>query len=186
MPHECPATYAVRASLAKAASLLPPHAGQEASSFLQTLACAPPSAPVTLHPFPSPLPLPCAFVAADTIVVQRGHILGKPESEAHALAMLRQLQGSTHEVITGCCILAPQGVSLVCVSTEVVMAPCSDTMLQRYIASGEPADKAGAYAIQGLGAFLVASINGSWSNVVGLPLVETLQALRDLGIVEQS
>lgn len=185
LPGEQPAAYAVRASIAKAASLLPPSARQEASAFLATLSSAPPPAPATLHPFPAPLPLPRALVAADTIVVQHGTILGKPASDAHALDMLRQLQGSSHQVITGCCILAPQAACLLCISTEVAMAPCSDVMLRRYIATGEPADKAGAYAIQGLGAFLVSSIHGSWSNVVGLPLAETLQALQNLGIVEK-
>ena len=97
--------------------------------------------------------------------------------------MLQRLRGRSHLVSTGVALLTPGGgmVSTV-VTTEVVVAPLADSVIEAYVATGEPLDKAGAYGIQGRAAAFVTRINGSWTNVVGLPLVETLDLLRDAGI----
>jgi septum formation protein len=125
-------------------------------------------------------------VAADTIVVLDDRIMGKPADESEAMLMLGSLAGCEHTVITGCSILAPDAASpsSFFVSTEVSMAPQALETLMAYASSGEPMDKAGAYAIQGAGAFLVNAIKGSYTNVVGLPLAEVLEALIDLRAVK--
>lgn len=121
-------------------------------------------------------------IAADTIVVHEKIIMGKPESEAHALKMLSSLQGSTHRVITAVSIISgsrKQTRSFAC-ETLVAMVQTGNDILMEYIRTGEPEDKAGAYAIQGAGAFLVRSIQGSYTNVVGLPLAQVWTALLEL------
>ncbi len=133
-----------------------------------------------------PLPLSCGILAADTVVVRQGKILGKPSSEEHAFEMLKSLRGLTHEVFTGCALIAPSGLSLFYVCTQVTMGSFSDAILRKYVATKEPLDKAGSYAIQGKGSFLVSSISGSWSNVVGLPLPELLFSLLTLDIIKKS
>lgn len=122
-------------------------------------------------------------LASDTIVVIDGEVLGKPDNEEHALAMLKRLNGRTHEVFTGIAVAQKGrlGGSQV-VRTEVDFAHCSDADLRRYAQHSEPKDKAGAYAIQGLGAFLVAGIRGCFFNVMGLPVQSTLQLLAEQGI----
>lgn len=125
-------------------------------------------------------------LAADTAVVLGGAILGKPEGPDDARRMLRALSGSRHEVLTGVCVRRAGGGPAVelerIVSTEVVFAPLSGPAIEWYVATGEPLDKAGAYAIQGAGGAFVAEIRGSVSNVVGLPLVETAALLARAGI----
>jgi len=130
-------------------------------------------------------------LGADSVVVVAGGILGKPTSEAHALDMLEQLCGGSepveHVVCTGCSLQrhgesAPQSHSFV-VSTLVTMNPQPEAVRRAYVATGEPMDKAGAYAIQGLGAFLVREIKGSYTNVVGLPLARVLEVLLEWGVV---
>ena len=125
------------------------------------------------------------IVSADTIVVQDGDILGKPRDAAHALAMLTSLSDCWHEVMTGFCVLRQRdGVSLCrTVTTRVHMANNSPTMLKAYIDTGEPMDKAGAYGIQGIGAFLVDEVQGSYTNVVGLPLRSVLNFLLEIGAI---
>lgn len=119
-----------------------------------------------------------ALIAADTVVSLAGENLGKPKSEAEAVNMLLKLAGKRHTVCTACCLRLPGGQEeAFCISSEVLMAAWSKNALRAYAAGGEPMDKAGAYAIQGQGAFLVESVNGSYSNIVGLPLTELLQAL---------
>ena len=121
------------------------------------------------------------MLAADTIVILRGEgaasILGKPRDEEEALAMLTRLSGRTHEVATACC-LAVDGRT-VCFDdvTKVTFAPWPRPVLEAYVAGGDPMDKAGAYGIQGEGAFLVRGIEGSWSTVAGLPLDLVLEKL---------
>ena len=121
-------------------------------------------------------------VSADTVVVQDGEILEKPKSPADARRMLRELSGRTHHVMTGLCSRGPSPsgtpaeVSDVVV-TDVEFKPLSDAEIDVYIASGEPADKAGAYAIQGLAAYMILAIRGSYTNVVGLPLAEVVDIL---------
>lgn len=124
-------------------------------------------------------------VSADTIVVQGANILGKPKGAADALDMLTSLSGRWHEVMTGFCVLRQRdGVSLCrTVTTRVHMADNSREMLQAYINTKEPMDKAGAYGIQGIGAFLVDEVQGSYTNVVGLPLRSVLNFLLEIGAI---
>ena len=122
------------------------------------------------------------IVSADTIVVQDARILGKPKDAADALAMLTSLSGRWHEVMTGFCVLRQEdGISLCrTVTTRVHMAGNSPDMLKAYIDTHEPMDKAGAYGIQGIGAFLVDEVQGSYTNVVGLPLRSVLDFLLEI------
>jgi septum formation protein len=122
------------------------------------------------------------IVAADTVVVIENEILGKPDDADHAMLMLSRLAGNDHRVLTGCALLAPGGAEPVtfAVETSVTMAPQALETLMAYANCGEPLDKAGAYAIQGVGGFMVSSIRGSYSNVVGLPLAEVVEALTAL------
>lgn len=120
-------------------------------------------------------------VAADTVVALGGTVLGKPEDEEDACRTLRSLSGLTHEVITGVCVLGTSGEECFSVRTAVRFRPLVETEIRRYVASGEPMDKAGAYGIQGRGGAFVEAIFGSYSNVVGLPLAETLAALERAG-----
>lgn len=111
-------------------------------------------------------------ISADTIVVNNGEILGKPKDEADAERMLKALSGKAHRVYTGFCVMRLSDAKTVCesVMTEVVFNRLTDDRIKKYIATGEPMDKAGAYGIQGLGAMLVEKINGDYFNVVGLPV----------------
>jgi len=116
-------------------------------------------------------------VAADTIVVKNETILGKPADAAHAREMLQLLSGATHEVITGVCIKNTTRTVVFSASTAVVFRKLEDAEIEEYVATGEPMDKAGAYAIQGGAAHMVRSIDGSYTNVVGLPLCELHESL---------
>lgn len=124
------------------------------------------------------------IIAADTIVVspEKQEILGKPKSIADARRMLRLLSGKTHTVLTGYCVFGvntdgiPREVSRV-VSSQVKMRVLDDATIRRYVASGEPMDKAGSYAAQGLGMALIEKISGSYTNVVGLPIAQLLKDL---------
>lgn len=118
-----------------------------------------------------------AVLAADTSVVLDGDILGKPRDHFHALGMLARLSGRTHQVITGVCLCTAQAEEVIAVETDVTFLGLDRAVCERYLQTGEAWDKAGAYAIQGLGGALVAAIRGSYSNVVGLPLAETWQLL---------
>jgi len=183
-PEEEPAFYALRAAKAKARAVL--------------------SGP----PLSDPAPV---VIAADTIVVLDGHgnhILGKPGDPDRAYSMLSSLAGKTHMVITGCVIAelgtatspaepgpaAPANGShgpydkcsilhAFSVQSQVSMWDAPPELLHAYAQSIEPLDKAGAYAAQGAGAALVRSINGSWTNVVGLPLAELVEALLRMQII---
>jgi septum formation protein len=118
-------------------------------------------------------------IGADTVVVVAGRVLGKPASKAEAAEMLRRLSGRTHQVLTGWCVRRHSGGVLhsETVSTDVVFKELSADEIRWYIRTGEPFDKAGAYAIQGIGTFLVRRISGSYTNVVGLPVCEVLEFL---------
>jgi septum formation protein len=124
-------------------------------------------------------------IGADTIVLIDGLILGKPDSKTHAAEMLERLSGQTHQVITGYCICRKSsGKQIVdSVSTDVTFKKLSSREIEWYTHTSEPFDKAGAYAIQGLGTFLVKSISGSYSNVVGLPVCEVIEHLIREGVV---
>lgn len=117
-------------------------------------------------------------LGADTIVVLDDRIMGKPTDKAHALEMLTALSGQTHQVITGFCLVLPDNKTITkAISTDVDMRTSGKAELTGYIATNEPMDKAGAYAIQGIGTFLVTAIRGSYTNVVGLPLARVLEEL---------
>jgi septum formation protein len=121
-------------------------------------------------------------LAADTTVCVDGQILEKPRDETDCMRMLGLLSGRRHEVFTGVCILGDKLPSLQPVRTEVYFRRISPAEMRAYWASGEPQGKAGAYAIQGLGAVFVEKIVGSYTNVMGLPLFETADCLRNHGI----
>jgi septum formation protein len=126
------------------------------------------------------------FIGSDTVVVRDDAILGKPLDVADAAAMLTSLSGRSHEVLTGFAVHDREKnitISEV-VSTAVRFKELTAAEVSGYIASGEPVDKAGAYAIQGIGAFMVQAINGSYTNVVGLPLCEVVDVLEHLGAVK--
>ena len=121
-------------------------------------------------------------IAADTVVVAEGVILGKPQNEEDAVEMLKQLSGKTHKVMTGIAVsYAGEMLAEVC-ETEVVFRELTDEEIKKYVATGEPLDKAGAYGIQGMGAVLVEKINGCYNNVVGLPLTRLQLILAKLGV----
>jgi len=121
-------------------------------------------------------------LAADTSVVIDGDILGKPAEHFAGLSMLARLSGRTHSVITAVCLQRGDAVAAIEVETHVTFLTLSREVCEQYLATAEPWDKAGGYAIQGLGGALVRSIEGSYSNVVGLPLAETWQLLTRHGI----
>lgn len=121
-------------------------------------------------------------IAADTSVVAGAAVLGKPASLEEAMAMWARLSGREHEVLTGVAVGDARHVEVQVVATRVRFRAVSEAEMHAYWASGEPRDKAGGYAIQGLGAVFVTGINGSYSNVVGLPLAETAAMLAGVGI----
>jgi septum formation protein len=127
-----------------------------------------------------------AVLVADTSVIESGDILGKPEGTNEAEAMIARLAGRTHEVWTRFVIGAPSATPEVLraatVITRVTFRPLSAAQVRAYAESGEGSDKAGGYAVQGLGAGLVSRIDGSYTNVVGLPACEVLVALEELGL----
>jgi septum formation protein len=123
-----------------------------------------------------------AVLGADTSVVVDGHVLGKPADAGEAAAMLRRLSGRSHDVLTAVVLAWPGHERAAVARTRVWFAALSDGEIGRYVRTGEPLDKAGAYAIQGLASRFVTRIDGSYSNVVGLPLAEVLQMLGDAGI----
>ena len=117
-------------------------------------------------------------IAADTSLGGDGQILGKPESKAHAVAIWSQLSGRKHDVFSGVCVGTKQKKSSIVVSTQVEFHSLCLDDLESYWSSGEPIGKAGAYAILGIAARYIPRIEGSYSNVVGLPLHETVQLLQ--------
>lgn len=118
-------------------------------------------------------------IGADTVVYVNGIILGKPKSREEALDMLRQLSGKEHKVLTGISVrhLKKEKGECEVVETAVRVRPLSPVEMEWYIGTGEPFDKAGGYGIQGIGSFMIESIHGSYTNVVGLPVCELLQML---------
>ena len=122
-------------------------------------------------------------IGADTVVALGEIVFGKPSDATDAARMLRQLSGRTHSVWSGLAVLAPQNRYVTAVETKVTLAELSTHQIERYVASGEPMDKAGAYAIQGLGAVFVKRIDGCYYNVVGLPLQVLSGQLNQLGVL---
>ena len=154
---ECPAAYVERLARAKA------RAGRE-------------------HLLGASVSAPFCVLGADTAVVLDDQILGKPVDEADALSMLMALSGREHEVLTAIAILAAERCETRVVRSRVSFRTISQQEAAQYWASGEPQDKAGGYAIQGLAAVFVAGLNGSYSGVVGLPVCETAELLGQFGI----
>ena len=128
-----------------------------------------------------------AVLVADTIVIVDGSILGKPRDECDAAALVGRLVGRGHEVSTRFAIATPEEPSRIAtartVTTRVVMRAATSAEVSRYAATGEGLDKAGAYAAQGIGATFIERVDGSYPNVVGLPLCEVVVALRELGLL---
>ena len=122
-------------------------------------------------------------IGADTVVALSDCIFGKPADVADAVRMLRQLSGKTHSVWSGLAVLSSRRNFVAAVETKVTMAELSQQQIERYAASGEPLGKAGAYAIQGLGAVLVKRIDGCYYNVVGLPVQLLSSQLNELGVL---
>ncbi|MCH4561620.1 Maf family nucleotide pyrophosphatase [Halomonas sp. EGI 63088] len=151
-----------------------PRPGEAAVDYVTRLARAKALAGARRSPLPT--------LGADTAVVRDGAILGKPRDREHAAAMLRSLSGRDHQVLTAAAVTGPAGLLDVWVSTRVVMREIGEAEIDAYWATGEPADKAGGYAIQGLAAVFVERIEGSHSAVVGLPLFETAALLRRQGV----
>lgn len=124
-------------------------------------------------------------LAADTAVVLEGRIMGKPRDRAEGLDMLACLEGRCHSVLTGICLVLPTGALYEALSeSRVCFAPMSAAERERYWDSGEPADKAGAYGIQGLAAAFIERVEGSYSGVMGLPLFELTRMLKRAGLIK--
>ena len=121
-------------------------------------------------------------LGADTVVVCDGRVLEKPRDAEHAQAMLLSLAGRRHQVMTGVALVAEACTQQCVVVTQVAFGPITPAQAAAYWQSGEPFDKAGGYAIQGLGAVFIERIEGSYSNVVGLPLYETAELLRAVAV----
>lgn len=124
----------------------------------------------------------CVVLGSDTTVVLDNEILGKPENDADARRILATLAGRCHQVMTAVALVRDDQQRQQTVITQVHFAALTAAQIAAYVATGEPADKAGAYGIQGLGAVLVDAIDGSYSNVVGLPLTETAAMLQEFNI----
>jgi septum formation protein len=151
-------------------SLIP---GETAESYVKRLAQAKATAVADAsHGLP--------VLAADTVVVLRDQILGKPVDEQDAVRMLSLLSGSSHRVMTGFCVWDSGNVQTHCCTTQVEFRTLSEAEILAYVATGEPMDKAGAYGIQAGAAHLVKRIEGSYTNVVGLPMAEVMETLKSL------
>ena len=122
-------------------------------------------------------------LGADTIVVLDGEVFEKPDDSHHAYEMLSRLSGREHEVITAFCLLDLQKnkEGIQAVHTKVRFKPLSKKEIEKYVALGEGADKAGSYGVQGVGAYIVESIEGSYTNVVGLPLCQVIEMMEEMG-----
>ncbi|MEO6772054.1 MAG: nucleoside triphosphate pyrophosphatase [Kofleriaceae bacterium] len=150
-----------------------PHAGEDPLAYVARIAAAKAATIAVQHPGRWVL-------AADTTVTIDGAILGKAETGGEATAMLRQLAGRTHQVITGFAVAGPRAL-VETVTSDVDVIALGDGTIAEYVASGEWRGKAGAYAIQGIAAAFVRGVRGSVTNIIGLPLAEVLEALRALG-----
>lgn len=127
------------------------------------------------------------ILGADTIVVLNKTVLGKPADDSEAFSMLRQLSGREHRVITGFCLVDPESKKSYseAVVTRVTFKTLTKSDILGYVATGEPFGKAGSYGIQGIGAFLIKRISGSYTNVVGLPLCALVSALLATGAITE-
>jgi len=126
------------------------------------------------------------IISADTVVVSGGRVFGKPGSEKESFEMLTSLSSKTHEVITAFCVMDGEKKELhsECVKTQVTFKTLASWEIEGYIKTKEPMDKAGSYAIQGIGSFMIKRIDGSYTNVVGLPLSNLVDVLKNLGLTD--
>jgi len=124
------------------------------------------------------------LLSADTIVVLDNEIINKPSDKDDAINMITKLSGRTHSVFTGVAIFFNDKVDTFFVKSDVTFKKLSIKEISDYCDTDEPYDKAGAYAVQGIGSFMVKSINGSYSNVIGLPVSEVIEHFQSLGIIE--
>lgn len=122
---------------------------------------------------------PTVVLGADTIVVTAGEVLGKPRDAVDAARMLHLLSGRVHQVITGVCLLSPGHVEIAAETTTVEVTEISEAEIKAYVASGEPMDKAGGYAIQGYAARWIPRIEGCYFNVVGLPIARVARMIEN-------
>ncbi len=163
-----------------------PHAGESPAAFVERIATHKARRGLEVAAFRHMLMHP--VLAADTVVIVDGDVLGKPADREQAAAFLRRLAGRTHEVRTYVALATGQGAHIRLFGAESVskvrFAALSQAQVERYSASGEPFDKAGGYAIQGLAATFIEHLEGSYSGVMGLPLFETAQLLRQAGIAD--
>ncbi|QQG66703.1 Maf family protein [Desulfobulbus oligotrophicus] len=149
-----------------------PHPSERPKDFAERMATEKTLQIAAIHP-------EACVLGADTVVTLDRRILGKPRDKTHALAMLKNLQGQTHTVITGFTLMMKNHAMFEAgtVATAVTFGTFTEPILESYVQTGEPMDKAGAYAIQGAGGFLIHKICGSYSNVVGLPMLPIIQIL---------
>lgn len=152
--------------------------GEDAAALVQRLALAKAHAGRAALPHEDGRPV----LGADTVVVCDQRILGKPRDRTDALAMLAALSGRRHEVLTAVALADQLREQVLLSRSQVNFRAIPTAEAEAYWASGEPADKAGAYAVQGLGAVFISELNGSYSGVMGLPLFETAQLLEEFGI----
>ena len=175
-----PRRQSLLASIGVSVSVMPsnidetPWEGETPAAYVERLAMAKAQAAMGKTTLP--------VLGSDTAVVVDGAILGKPVDQQHAANMLSQLSGRTHHVLTAVAVSGPRGILSCCVTTEVTMRALTAEEIACYWQTGEPADKAGGYAIQGLAAIFIERIQGSHSAVVGLPLFETTRLLRQQGV----
>ena len=153
-----------------------PRTGEGVEELVSRLAGAKARAGLAARP-----PVPAPVLAADTAVALDGEVFGKPVDEADAMRILTRLSGRTHCVWTAVALVDGQRESILVSRTEVTFRKLAPAEIAAYWRTGEPADKAGAYAIQGRGALFAADLHGSYSGVMGLPLFETAQLLAQFG-----
>ncbi|CAM3442714.1 Maf family protein [Halomonas casei] len=148
---------------------------ESATAYVSRLAIAKAEAAMSLTDLPT--------LGSDTAIAVDGRILGKPADALEGALMLRLLSGRSHQVLTAVAVTGPEGMLSCCVTTQVTMRVINEQEISAYWQTGEPADKAGGYAIQGLASIFVKEIQGSHSAVVGLPLFETTSLLRRQGVL---
>ncbi len=157
-----------------------PHAGEDPVSYVQRVARAKAEHGWRCVAWRRLLPQP--VLSADTTLEFEGEVIGKPVSAADAMRILGRLSGKTHRVLTAVAVCVDQRIETVLSSSEVRFASLSDADIRRYVDSGEPMDKAGAYGIQGRAGMFVEHLSGSYTGVMGLPLHETAVLLRRFGV----
>lgn len=153
-----------------------PQENEPVSAYVARLAKEKASAILTKFP-------DAIILAADTSLGLDGRIIGKPESKAHAFEIWNALSGRWHDVFSGICVATTAGLFTEVVQTRVEFQALNQTDMETYWATGEPVGKAGAYAIQGIAAQFIPRIEGSYTNVVGLPLYETAQLLKRVKVI---